>query len=152
MEDTKNIESSIEQKIEENQEHIKTEDQKCSVCLLNLSKYQCPGCNIKFCSVPCCKKHKEETKCTGERSKTVYIDLQNFKDSHLMSDYYYLEENKDKVENSNRFRTKNRVYTLETPEPVLFIQKRALSKGVLMTILPEGMSKRKSNSTQYINK
>lgn len=152
MEDPKNNETVLETKPQEEEAIIKTEDKNCQICTTNISKYQCPGCNIKFCSVNCCKKHKEDTKCTGERSKTVYIDLQNFKDSHLLSDYYYLEENKDKVENSNRFRTKNRVYTLETPEPVLFIQKRALSKGVLMTILPEGMSKRKTNTTNYINK
>ncbi|KAK3257366.1 hypothetical protein CYMTET_33544 [Cymbomonas tetramitiformis] len=31
----------------------------CGVCLQNPSKYKCPKCRIPYCSVECCKKHKE---------------------------------------------------------------------------------------------
>ncbi|NP_001091379.1 zinc finger, HIT-type containing 3 L homeolog [Xenopus laevis] len=36
--------------------------QPCCVCSSDTPKYRCPGCRAKYCSVSCCKKHKEE--CT----------------------------------------------------------------------------------------
>lgn len=32
----------------------------CCVCAEQAPKYRCPGCRLRYCSVPCCKKHKEE--------------------------------------------------------------------------------------------
>ncbi|XP_044730549.1 zinc finger HIT domain-containing protein 3 [Chrysoperla carnea] len=32
----------------------------CTVCDQNTGKYKCPVCRAQYCSVPCCKKHKEE--------------------------------------------------------------------------------------------
>ncbi|KAJ1185610.1 hypothetical protein NDU88_002400 [Pleurodeles waltl] len=31
----------------------------CCVCAEQAPKYRCPGCRLRYCSVPCCKKHKE---------------------------------------------------------------------------------------------
>ncbi|KYQ88609.1 hypothetical protein DLAC_11350 [Tieghemostelium lacteum] len=34
----------------------------CSICFVNTSKYNCPKCkNIKYCSIECSNKHKEQT-------------------------------------------------------------------------------------------
>ncbi|XP_069470812.1 zinc finger HIT domain-containing protein 3 [Ambystoma mexicanum] len=35
---------------------------RCCVCADKAPKYRCPGCLLRYCSVPCCKKHKVE--CT----------------------------------------------------------------------------------------
>ncbi|KAM4701004.1 zinc finger HIT domain-containing protein 3 [Discoglossus pictus] len=32
----------------------------CCVCAGETPKYRCPGCRARYCSVSCCKKHKEE--------------------------------------------------------------------------------------------
>ncbi|XP_053562812.1 zinc finger HIT domain-containing protein 3 isoform X2 [Bombina bombina] len=32
----------------------------CCVCSSESPKYKCPGCRAKYCSVSCCKKHKDE--------------------------------------------------------------------------------------------
>lgn len=63
---------------------MKTE-KLCQVCQKNSSKYTCPGCEIKFCSVNCCKQHKIQTKCTGERDKTKFIELSKFTDQDIRS-------------------------------------------------------------------
>ncbi|XP_075448345.1 zinc finger HIT domain-containing protein 3 [Ascaphus truei] len=34
--------------------------QGCCVCSEEAPKYRCPGCRSRYCSVSCCKKHKEE--------------------------------------------------------------------------------------------
>ncbi|KAJ7213022.1 hypothetical protein GGX14DRAFT_82599 [Mycena pura] len=36
----------------------------CQICTNNESKYTCSGCAIVYCSVPCFKKHEEES-CTS---------------------------------------------------------------------------------------
>ena len=36
---------------------------ECSICSENQPKYKCPKCRALYCSIACCKLHKE--KCTG---------------------------------------------------------------------------------------
>ncbi len=31
---------------------------QCQVCEQQPSKYRCPGCALRYCSVACCKAHK----------------------------------------------------------------------------------------------
>ncbi|XP_064425017.1 zinc finger HIT domain-containing protein 3 isoform X2 [Latimeria chalumnae] len=31
----------------------------CGICAGEAPKYRCPACRTRYCSVPCCKKHKE---------------------------------------------------------------------------------------------
>jgi len=38
---------------------------KCGVCSENVAKYKCPQCLLPYCSVSCCRIHKE-TPCTKE--------------------------------------------------------------------------------------
>jgi len=57
---------------------------KCQVCNTQPSKYTCPGCSIKFCSLVCSKQHKSESKCTGERNPTQFVDLKQFDNNQLV--------------------------------------------------------------------
>ncbi|XP_064612546.1 zinc finger HIT domain-containing protein 3-like [Liolophura sinensis] len=41
----------------------------CQICEENQHKYKCPACEIKYCSVPCFKKHKEECVPKEKESK-----------------------------------------------------------------------------------
>ena len=65
---------------------------KCEICLTNEHKYKCPRCATKTCSLLCCKTHKANTGCTGERDKTKYLSKEEFDEQTLLSDYKYLEE------------------------------------------------------------
>ena len=33
---------------------------KCEICSESVSKYRCPSCGIRYCSVPCFRNHKKE--------------------------------------------------------------------------------------------
>jgi hypothetical protein len=77
--------SSDENSNSSEEQNSEPESTQCQVCHQQTHKYTCPGCSIKFCSVACSKKHKSETSCTGERSKTKFIDLKEFKNSDLSS-------------------------------------------------------------------
>ncbi|KAM9440880.1 zinc finger HIT domain-containing protein 3 isoform 2-T2 [Clarias gariepinus] len=37
--------------------------QRCVVCSEQISKYRCPVCRIRYCSVGCFKKHKGDDSC-----------------------------------------------------------------------------------------
>lgn len=38
----------------------------------NPPKYQCPRCAIRTCSLPCVKRHKLLSECSGKRDPAVY--------------------------------------------------------------------------------
>lgn len=45
----------------------------CSICHVSPPKYKCPRCNIQTCSLPCTKKHKAWSECSGQRDPTSYV-------------------------------------------------------------------------------
>ncbi|KAK2594573.1 hypothetical protein QQS21_007703 [Conoideocrella luteorostrata] len=45
----------------------------CSICHVSVPKYKCPRCNIQTCSLPCIKKHKAWSECSGHRDPTAYV-------------------------------------------------------------------------------
>ena len=57
----------------------------CSVCSAPAPKYKCPGCQAPTCSLSCCKQHKQQTSCTGQRDKLAFVPMQEFTDRHLLS-------------------------------------------------------------------
>jgi hypothetical protein len=66
---------------------------KCEICKQNNHKYKCPGCSMKTCCLDCCRKHKEQFSCTGERDRTKFVPKSQFDENLLLSDYKFLEEN-----------------------------------------------------------
>ncbi|KAG6007889.1 hypothetical protein E4U21_005367 [Claviceps maximensis] len=45
----------------------------CSICHVSAPKYKCPRCNTQTCSLPCTKKHKAWSECSGRRDPTAYV-------------------------------------------------------------------------------
>ncbi|KAF9534931.1 hypothetical protein CPB83DRAFT_843172 [Crepidotus variabilis] len=64
----------------------------CGSCNLLPAKYTCPGCRIRTCSLPCSKRHKENTGCTGKRNRAVYVPMNEYTYGRMVDDYAYLEE------------------------------------------------------------
>ena len=61
----------------------------CQECKLNPSKYTCPGCSVRSCSLPCVKAHKQQTGCTGKRQQTQFVPLSQFDDTLLLSGTFF---------------------------------------------------------------
>ncbi|KAK6912244.1 Zinc finger, HIT-type, partial [Dillenia turbinata] len=76
----------------------------CEECKQNPSKYECPSCSLRSCSLPCVKAHKQRTGCTEKRKQT------QFDDNLLLSDYNLLEEMKRAAESAQRMRVKLSAY------------------------------------------
>lgn len=45
----------------------------CSICHVSAPKYKCPRCNLRTCSLPCIKRHKARSDCSGVRDATAYV-------------------------------------------------------------------------------
>lgn len=69
---------------------------------MNAFKYTCPRCAVKTCSLICCRKHKEETECNGQRDKTKFLKKEAFTDLDLLSDYRFLEESSNVIDAAHR--------------------------------------------------
>ncbi|KAF1911855.1 hypothetical protein BDU57DRAFT_523909 [Ampelomyces quisqualis] len=45
----------------------------CSICNTTASKYCCPGCSARTCSLPCYKRHQQWAQCSGRRDPTKFV-------------------------------------------------------------------------------
>ncbi|KAJ7982159.1 Box C/D snoRNA protein 1 [Quillaja saponaria] len=122
----------------------------CEECKLNPSKYKCPGCSIRSCSLPCVKAHKQHTGCTGKRNRSELVPLSHFDDTLLLSDYNLLEDVKRVAESAQRTRTRLCGYAhFKLPFHLKSLQNAARSRQTRLLFLPSGMSKREKNKTRY---
>lgn len=122
---------------------------KCAVCSESPPKYKCPGCLVKTCSLPCVKQHKRTSGCSGQRNKTEFKAVKDFKDRDLLNDYRWLEEIGRKSDNACRDDLKRK---RNKPGFVWKLTDEAKKWGINLKTLPYPMSKRKHNSTCYMSK
>ncbi|KAL2845053.1 hypothetical protein BJY01DRAFT_214497 [Aspergillus pseudoustus] len=45
----------------------------CAICHLQTPKYRCPRCSIRTCSLPCTRRHKLWSQCSGIRDPGAYL-------------------------------------------------------------------------------
>ncbi|XP_044491102.1 box C/D snoRNA protein 1 [Mangifera indica] len=122
----------------------------CEECQENPSKYKCPGCSIRTCSLVCVKAHKHRIGCSGKRSVTQFIPLSQFNDNILLSDYNLLEEIKRVAESAQRLRDKLcRHSYFKLPFHLRSLRNAAASRRTKLLLLPGGMTKREKNQTRY---
>ncbi|KAK6915072.1 Zinc finger, HIT-type [Dillenia turbinata] len=122
----------------------------CEECKQNPSKYKCPGCSLRSCSLPCVKAHKQRTGCTGKRKQTQFVPLSQFDDNLLISDYNLLEEMKRVAESAQRMRVKLRAYPyFKLPYSLRYLKNAAGRRRIKLLFLPSGMVKREKNRSYY---
>ncbi|KAF7724168.1 hypothetical protein EC973_001240 [Apophysomyces ossiformis] len=121
----------------------------CEQCHTNPWKYKCPRCHIRTCSLDCVKQHKVEKDCSGERSKTHYISMQQYSESNMMSDYVYLEDigRRSDTLTRERLRADQEIKLQQGRAKALVRHARHL--GILYDHLPIGMSRRKINTSNF---
>lgn len=80
----------------------------CVMCRVKVAIYCCPRCHARTCSLACSRAHKAsppsggEAVCSGKRDRTRFCSLKGFTDSHLASDYHFLEDVLKVSESSKR--------------------------------------------------
>ncbi|XP_022756736.1 putative box C/D snoRNA protein SPCC613.07 [Durio zibethinus] len=124
----------------------------CEECKKKASKYKCPGCCLRTCSLPCVNAHKRRTGCNGRRNITCFVPLSHFDDNLLLSDYNLLEETKRVAESARRMRSKlcsNYPPHFKLPFVLRNLRSAAASRRTKLLFLPTGMSKREINQTRF---
>lgn len=122
----------------------------CQECKYKVSKYKCPGCSIRTCSLACVKAHKQRTGCSGNRNVTQFVPLSQFNDNILLSDYNLLEEMKRVSESARRLRGKLCGYSyFKLPNYLRSLRSAAASRKTKLLFLPSGMTKREKNQSRY---
>lgn len=125
----------------------------CEECKSNPSKYKCPGCSVRSCSLHCVKAHKQATGCTGKRKQTQFVPLSQFDDNLLISDYNLLEDVKRVADSAQRQRLKMCGYSqFRLPFPLKSLRSAAASRRTKILFLSSGMSKRQTNQSFYNNR
>lgn len=77
-------------------------NENCDICALNKHKYKCPRCAMRTCSLVCCKKHKLDTGCSGQRDKTKFVSKEEFNELTILNDYRFLEEQARLIDSAHR--------------------------------------------------
>ncbi|OXV12159.1 hypothetical protein Egran_00080 [Elaphomyces granulatus] len=45
----------------------------CTICHVHVPKYRCPRCSTRTCSLPCSRRHKNWSQCSGIRDPAAYL-------------------------------------------------------------------------------
>jgi hypothetical protein len=129
---------------------IFSRDQKCEICINKIHKYKCPRCDMKTCSLECCRKHKENMNCSGIRHKAKFIKREEFNEASLLSDYKYLEENNlliDSLQRNNVNQEENARQTFGSYENLRkFLHK---SFNINLRLMPIESTRHKNNKTRF---
>ena len=122
----------------------------CQVCGKNDSKYTCPACNIKTCSVDCIKRHKSETGCTGVKPRTTFVPLEKMDSSMLIKDCVLIDEVRSAVidadANYNANFPKNKKKQWKK-----ILEKECQERGITISFMPSKMDRATENKTRYRN-
>lgn len=75
----------------------------CQLCKINESKYVCPRCQYKTCSVQCVKEHKKKFYCSGLKDKYKKVNGQkDFTEKAFYRDINYLSSTISDINTSNK--------------------------------------------------
>ncbi|KAL6072378.1 Box C/D snoRNA protein 1 [Balamuthia mandrillaris] len=133
---------------QQQQRDHKRKEVSCEACGEHPSKYCCPACNLRTCSVACVKRHKEERKCSGRRNKTAFVSLDDFSDQQVVSDFNFLQEGLQTQSVAQiGAENMNQDLTTKTREQVLL--KEAIPRNIRLRLIPRAMSRAKQNTSYF---
>lgn len=122
----------------------------CSVCSTSESKYTCPGCGRKTCSLTCVQEHKITFTCNGKRDRTNFVKRGDLSYKTLVSDYKLLEEI-ERIDDVAR-RSQPPAPRRQLPAYLKSLVYQAKCRNVTLHLVAPGMKKRKENTTRYDGK
>jgi HIT zinc finger len=127
----------------------------CAICHTNPQRYKCPRCGIQTCSLPCVKRHKLWSQCSGVRSPAAYRKRNELATpASVDQDYNFITSVERSVARAGD-EAAERGIKLNTDEgqEVVRGQRRtnieiANSEAIVLKA-PEGMSRNKQNKSRW---
>lgn len=125
----------------------------CGICQSSPSKYTCPRCHIKTCSLNCTKEHQRAQSCSGERNKSTYVPMKDYGYASMVDDLVFLEDigrnvgqwGREIVNPATFGKPRDTMKKRETKKDILV--DRLAELGVEMLTMPEKMHRRKVNQS-----
>ncbi|KAH9418324.1 Box C/D snoRNA protein 1 [Dermatophagoides pteronyssinus] len=149
--DKPNHESLVNRFVEEiNTKQERKKRKNCSICQISVHKYVCPRCSIKTCSVKCSKKHKETTGCSAIRDQLSFVPLKHYNESHLNSDFSFIEKGSEYIQNLNRIVENNPKRDLSTW--VIRFAQECQKRRIQYEKMPIAFKRSRSNRSIYLYK
>uniref|UniRef100_A0AAX7U6J6 BCD1 alpha/beta domain-containing protein n=1 Tax=Astatotilapia calliptera TaxID=8154 RepID=A0AAX7U6J6_ASTCA len=104
---------------------------------------------MSLSSLPCVKKHKEVSGCSGVRNKTAFVTLSQFDEMALLSDYRFLEDTGRFADGATR---DNLVQAPRVTVKSKKLASNARKMNITLRFLPITFSKSRENSTFFLTK
>jgi hypothetical protein len=121
-------------------------DSNCQICCIQASKYTCPKCLLKTCSLACSKSHKNIYNCTGARDKTAFIPKESYSIQNLTSDYHFLEDVARIADNASRSSENMNASTPRKKLPKW--AQLALNQEIHIRLMPSGLKRHDENQSR----
>eukprot|EP00116_Pleurobrachia_bachei_P006263 sb/3466525/ len=106
------------------------------------SKYCCPKCKERTCSLACVKRHKTAKNCDGVEDKTEFVKLSEFDTLQLISDYRFLEGLRDTTDSSQRDNSARQKKPVKAG-----IRRYCQEHNITLQIMPDTFTRHKENKT-----
>ena len=82
---------------------------QCAVCKESVSKYACPRCQLRTCSLGCTQQHRKSQGCSGKRQHSqLATSKTELDEATVRADYHFLQAASQHVGNSRRFMPRSR--------------------------------------------
>lgn len=120
----------------------------CEVCSKVESKYTCPKCEVKTCSLGCVNVHKKELQCDGIRDRTKFIPIRKMTENDFMSDYHFLEEATRFVELQKKNQMTNRNQS-SLPQRKHKLRTACSKRKIFIKFFKNKFSKSQENSSYF---
>ena len=94
------------------------------ICRTILSKYTCPNCRERTCSLACSKKHKALRNCSGIANPAKKVDKKDLDEKIVEKDFSFVKEmlsNTDKIKKCLTGVTTQ----MQEPKRFYFLRKKA---------------------------
>jgi hypothetical protein len=144
----------------------------CRICNTNPPKYTCPRCSLRTCSLPCTKRHKVWSSCSGIRDPTVYVPRSKLATpAGIDHDYNFISsiernlERSEKIvieekkllaargqraeERDSRRKVGKRDTWVQAKKGDIHVHRAIEETGVMIDRAPRGMSRQVANGTTW---
>lgn len=130
--------------------------ENCHICQKELSKYTCPSCSMKTCSIPCLKEHKlrdGKIVCTGKRLRdsAIFTPFSRLEEEAIKDDFFLLEETEQIISTASTTAAAVASATKHIPQRKRRLAKFCKSLGVELVFLPSFMTRSKNNRSSLSN-
>ncbi|KAF2120693.1 hypothetical protein BDV96DRAFT_272286 [Lophiotrema nucula] len=129
----------------------------CSICNNARSKYRCPGCSARTCSLPCYKRHQTWAQCTGKRDPAKFVKRSQLATpAGIDHDFNFLTSIERGVEKAERYVDEKELdgtpEVRRGPRKLEVLRKQYADAGVEVVHAPKGLSRHRENKTRRSNK